>query len=129
MNPQLCVFWRPFSICLLDPAHQGCLGRFIGSLWFPFGSFWTVSDTFSIPKWTYFHIYTYLPIYRYTYISLFFMLRWDIIQPFVSNPWGIYRCSAIRYAHGLRIQALFFVLLHAILAYTSSINCKLLDFR
>jgi hypothetical protein len=63
MDLQLCVFWRPFSIFLLDPAHQGCLGRFIGSLWFPFESFWTVLDTFWIQKWTYLHIYIHIYLY------------------------------------------------------------------
>ena len=27
-----------FLEILFDPTHQGCLGRFIGSLWLPFGS-------------------------------------------------------------------------------------------
>ena len=63
MDPQLCFFWRPFSIYLFNLAHQGCLGRFIGSLWFPFSSFWSVLDTFRVQKLTFLHIY--LSIYIY----------------------------------------------------------------
>ena len=84
MDPQLCVFWRPFSTYLFDPAHQVCLGRFIGSLWFAFSSFWTVLDTFRIPKLTFLHIYwipTWLYFYIYIYIYIYMLAPPNNIIP------------------------------------------------